>query len=121
MNYNLLAYLFYLPIMAYVTVIVGRIFHRNGRFFIEELHANDLDFAHRINDLLLVGYYMVNLGYVIGSVSIWEKVEGWAELVETVSERSAWIFLVLAVMHYINMTVIYLAARRKIKKQNSKF
>ena len=119
MNFNIIAYCFYLPIMSYITIAVGGMFHKNGKHFIDALFPNDLEIAHRINNLLLVGYYMLNLGYVALVISLWNDVENWETVFSSVSQNSGTIILILAIMHYLNMFFIYLFASKRINNHTN--
>ena len=120
MSYNLIAYSIYLPLMIYITVVVGGRFHKNGKVFIDELIPDDLDFAHRINNLLLIGYYLLNLGYVVVSISYWEDLDTWSTVVSSIASHSGVILLILALMHYNNMLMIFLYAQSRINNHSNK-
>ena len=98
---------------------MGKVFHNNGGVYIEALFPDDLDFSHRINNLLLVGYYMVNLGYVAVVLGFWEPVYTWASMVSSLTEKAGLILLILSLMHYVNMVVIYLIAKNQIHLNNN--
>ena len=58
------SYAVYLAISLLVTVWVARTLHKNGRvFLVEAFHGNE-ELADSVNHLLVVGFYLVNLGYV---------------------------------------------------------
>lgn len=109
---NTLAYIIYLFITYLITVRVGFIFYRNGRVFILGLLNNDVSLTDAINRILLVGYYLVNLGYAALMISTWDTIVSWTELLSSVTIMTGKIVLTLAVMHYCNMLVIYLISKR---------
>ncbi len=109
---NTLAYIIYLFITYLITVRVGFIFYRNGRVFILDLLKNDVSLTDAINRTLLVGYYLVNLGYAALMISTWDKVISWTTLLSSVTVMTGKIVLTLAIMHYFNMFVIYLISKR---------
>lgn len=109
---NTLAYIIYLFITYLITVRVGFIFYRNGRLFILGLLKNDVSLTDAINRILLVGYYLVNLGYAALMISTWNTIVSWTELLSSVTIMTGKIVLTLAVMHYCNMLVIYLISKR---------
>jgi len=65
-----------------------------------------------INHILLIGYYLFNLGYAALMISTWKTINTWAELVGSICTMTGKIILALAIMHYWNMTVIYFISRR---------
>ncbi|MCF6408073.1 hypothetical protein L3C95_34615 [Chitinophaga filiformis] len=109
---NTLAYIIYLFITYLITVRVGFIFYRNGRIFILDLLKNDVALTDAINRILLVGYYLVNLGYATLMISTWETILSWTELLVSITVMTGKIVLTLAIMHYCNMLVIYLMSKR---------
>ncbi|SHN29461.1 hypothetical protein [Chitinophaga sp. CF418] len=109
---NTLAYIIYLFITYLITVRVGFIFYRNGRIFILDLLKNDVSLTDAINRILLVGYYLVNLGYAALMISTWDTILSWTELLSSITVMTGKIVLTLATMHYFNMLVIYLISKR---------
>lgn len=67
--------------------------------------------ATSVNKTLLTGYYLINIGYAVYSLRIWDKVDSWLELLETTGIKTGFIVLMLGVMHIINVIVLLL--RRK--------
>lgn len=109
---NTLAYIIYLFITYLITVRVGFIFYRNGRVFILDLLNNDATLTDAINRILLVGYYLVNLGYAALMISTWDTIDNWTTLLSSITVMTGQIVLTLALMHYFNMLVIYLISKR---------
>lgn len=109
---NTLAYIIYLLITYLITVRVGFVFFRNGRIFILDLINNDVSLTDAINRILLVGYYLVNLGYAALMISTWDEIISWTALLVSITVMTGKIVLTLALMHYINILVIYLISKR---------
>jgi hypothetical protein len=109
---NTLAYIIYLLITYLITVRVGFIFYRNGRVFILGLMQDDVSLTDAINRILLVGYYLVNLGYAALMISTWSTIGSWTELLSSITVMTGKIVSTLAVMHYCNMAVIYFISKR---------
>ncbi len=66
MNTFHLAYLIcYLGIVVLVILRVGHLLHQSGRIYLNNLFSHSLPLAKSVNDLLLVGYYLVNIGYSV--------------------------------------------------------
>ncbi len=118
MNYNTLSYLVYLPVAIAITIVVGKMCHRNGIVFIKSI-INDPKVATAINNLLLVGYYLLNVGYGILMVRKWPPVDSVSELLFELNGRVTTIIMILAVMHYFNIIVLT-TGRRIINKTQIK-
>jgi len=103
MNFNILAYSLYFICMSFIIVRVGWLFYKNGEVYIDQLFASDIPLGRQINSVLLGGYYLLNLGYVALSISSWDSLSNWAELIQTISHEVGRIVLILALMHYLNL------------------
>ena len=108
---NLLAYLIYILVTYVITVHVGLQFYRHGRHYILAMFHGNEKYTDRVNHLLLVGYYLVNLGYAALIISSWGHVGSVEELVTSLASRIGKIMLILAVLHYNNMAVIILLTK----------
>lgn len=103
MNYNIIAYCVYLPIIFYVTVYVGKTLYKSGEpFLVDSFHSN-AQMAKAFNMFLLTGYYLLNLGYATFSISEWGAINNLPQLMEDVSNHLGILILLLGIMHYINM------------------
>lgn len=102
-NYKLLSYLIYLPLMFYITVIVGKVLYKNGLPFLVDMFHEDINLADTLNKLLLVGYYLVNLGFVAVSINTFYNISNATEAFEELTKRIGINILSLAVLHYMNM------------------
>jgi hypothetical protein len=114
---NIIAYIIYLAITYIITVKVGRLFYKNGRIYILQLMKADDAITDFINKLLLVGYYLTNLGYATIMLSFWKKITTFSELLASVSTMTGRIILSLAIVHFVNMFTIYLIAKKQQAKQ----
>lgn len=106
MNLNIIGYGIYLLITSVIIVRVGRICYNNGNIFVSSLIPDHEDLCHRANQVLLVGYYLLNLGYCAMTLISWEKILSCNQLVEVIAFKSALIICIIAVLHYINIIVL---------------
>ena len=63
MDVKVWMYLIYLAVSIGLTIWVARALSRNGLVFLEEVFADER-LAEAVNSLLVVGFYLLNLGYV---------------------------------------------------------
>ena len=103
MNFNLITYSIYILIISLIIIKVGFICYKNGNIFVMHLIPNDKEFCIRINKMLLVGYYLINIGYAIISLSDWKPITSVIELIESIAIHIAIIIGILAVLHYFNL------------------
>ena len=57
-------YFAYIILSVFLTVWVAQTLHKNGRVFLVEVFHGDESLADSVNHLLVVGFYLINLGYV---------------------------------------------------------
>lgn len=111
----IITYALYIVIAVGVTYWVGKNLYKNGRVFIvESFHGNE-QMADSVNHLLLVGFYLVNFGFVSLFLKFGEKPVGSVEGIEYVATKVGVILMVLGGMHFFNMFNI--AKMRKKAKQ----
>jgi hypothetical protein len=113
MNYNILAYSIFALITIYIILWVGRLFHKNGRIFILSLFHKNEQLADTTNNLLLIGYYLFNIGYAVIQLSYWKTIITRNELLSSIATKIGTLVLLLATMHYINMFIIYQLSKNK--------
>lgn len=118
MTYNISAYIIYLIITFFITFIVGKTLHKNGIYFLYDIFI-DKEFSERINNILLIGYYLLNIGYVAISISFWNNLNSTQELLAALFENTGIIVLGLGTFHYFNIVSLWIAAH--IKNKKSKF
>lgn len=113
MNLNLLSYLLFFPTMLGIAVWVARTCHHNGRLWMLRIFDQDAAFVDAVNNVLLVGCYTVNIGYVALVTGNWTPIETWPQMLGMLSQRIAIILFSLAGLHYTNIIVLLLWSRIK--------
>lgn len=106
MNLNIIAYFLYLSVTALIIVKVGKLFYENGNIYVAELIPNHKELCHKTNHILLVGYYLLNIGYCAITIISWQKITTFSQLIEMVSYRAAIIIIAIAIIHYINIILL---------------
>ena len=104
-------YLVYLLISVALTVWVARTLFRNGRIFLVDVFGNE-ELADSVNHLLVVGFYLVNLGYITLALKLGYDIVGLRESIEALSVKVGWVLLVLGAMHFFNLYVFTRIRRR---------
>jgi hypothetical protein len=105
MDLRLVEYVVYLGASVALTVWVGRTLHGNGRRFLVEV-MEDQALADSVNHLLLVGFYLVNIGVAALLVNTTGFMQTAADLVRTVVTQLGIVLLVLGGMHFANLFVL---------------
>lgn len=109
------SYAIYLLISIGVTVWVARTLHHNGRIFLVDSFLGNETLADSVNHLLLVGFYLINLGYVTLALKYGDKPGTPAEAIEYLSTKIGIVLLVLGVMHFVNIKVFASMRRRAME------
>jgi hypothetical protein len=116
MNLNLLSYTLFFPAMVGIAVYVAQVCHRNGRLWMLRIFDKETAFVDAVNNILRVGCYVVNAGYIAIVLSLWETVTTVPDMLALLSGRIALILFTLAGLHYQNIAVLMLWARFKHRK-----
>ncbi|WP_299277436.1 hypothetical protein [uncultured Psychroserpens sp.] len=117
MNYNILTYCIYLPVIAVIMIKVGWMFYTHGEVFLYHLFQQHTTIVKPINNIFLIGYYLVNLGYAIITLAYWETIESIPQMLNTLSEHLGVIILGLALLHYNNVLWLNYLVKSKTLKQ----
>jgi len=106
------SYFIYLAISLTVTVWVARTLHRRGRVFLVDAFHGQEELADSINHLLVVGFYLINVGYVAFALKTTENPASLRQAIELVSDKLGLVLLVLGLMHFFNLLVFSKVRRR---------
>ena len=98
-------YLTYLAICLSVTVWVARTLHKNGRVFLVDAFHGNSELANSVNHLLVVGFYLINIGFVTLALRATETLNTLRSAIELVSDKVGLVLLVLGFMHFFNLFV----------------
>ena len=115
MSILVVAYAFYLSISVLLTVWVGRTLHKNGHHFLVDAFSGNEELARAVNHLLVVGFYLVNIGFVALAIHMGLPKDA-AAAMERVSEKVGTVLLVLGAMHFGNLWIFTRIRRRGMLK-----
>src|SRR4051794_25362778 len=98
-----ISYLVYVAISLALTVWVARTLHRNGRvFLVDAFHGNE-QMADSVNHLLVVGFYLINVGFVVLALKYGDKPADVQTAIEFLSTKLGLVLVVLGGMHFFNL------------------
>jgi hypothetical protein len=100
-----ITYLLYLVISILLTVWVAQTLFKNGRIFLVDVFHGNEGLADSVNHLLVVGFYLINLGYVSLALRIGYDVVSWRDAIEALSWKVGLVLLVLGGMHFFNLLI----------------
>ncbi len=105
MPYTVWTYLLYLAISVALTAWVAQTLHRNGRVFLVDVFGGNTEIADSVNHLLVVGFYLINIGYVTLYLKTANPPATLQALIEELSTKVGFVLVVLGVMHFFNLFV----------------
>lgn len=117
MNPTVWSYLWYLAVSVGLTVWVAQTLHKNGRIFLVDTFGGNEKLADSVNHLLVVGFYLINVGYVSLALKYGVKPENLQGAVEFFATKVGLVLVVLGVMHFFNMYVFSRMRRRALLHQ----
>jgi hypothetical protein len=95
--YIVISYFVYLAVSVGATIWVAQTLQRNGRsFLVDAFHGNG-ELADSVNRLLVVGFYLINVGYVTRALRTGAAV--------VVSDKFGLVLVVLGAMHFFNLYI----------------
>ncbi|MEO6845922.1 MAG: hypothetical protein ABI443_01295 [Chthoniobacterales bacterium] len=117
MNYIILTYSLYLVLNVALTIWVAKTLSKNGRVFLVDCFHQNEPLADSVNHLLVVGFYLINLGFIAQFLTLKTNVIDPREVFEALSGKMGVVLLVLGVMHFFNLLVLTKVRRRAIDAQ----
>ncbi len=104
-NLLVATYAIYLGLSIVLTVWVARTLHHHGRVFLVTAFHGDETLADSVNHLLVVGFYLINLGWVTLALKAKLVPTTVGEVFELLSYKLGVVLLILGVMHFFNIYV----------------
>ena len=112
MTLEITTYLIYLAISIALTIWVAKTLHKNGRVFLVDVFHGNEALADSVNHLLVVGFYLINFGYVSMALKLGYDIANAKEGIEALSVKVGMVLIVLGVMHFFNLFVFSRMRRR---------
>jgi hypothetical protein len=103
--YNVYSYAAYLAISVAITIWVAQTLHRNGRVFLVEAFHSNAELADSVNHLLLVGFYLINIGFVTLTLRTGVNLASVRGSIELLSDKIGMVLVILGVMHFTNLYI----------------
>jgi len=104
-NIIVVTYAVYLLISVALTIWVARTLHKNGAIFLVEAFHGHSELAASVNHLLVVGFYLINIGYVSLALKTGGTILTSRAAIELLSDKVGMVLLILGGMHFFNLLV----------------
>jgi hypothetical protein len=102
------SYILYLLISSGIVLWVGNFCYQNGKLFIANYFPNHRDIGNRINRLLRIAYYLLNIGLAVFCLYSIKNIETLEMMMVELSRMLGFILLVIGVLHFNNILLISL-------------
>jgi hypothetical protein len=112
MNATVISYTLYLVLAIALTIWVAKTLHKRGRIFLVDCFHGNTELADSVNHLLLVGFYLMNIGFVSLYLKTADEIVGARGVFEALSGKMGVVLLVLGGMHFFNLYVFTKMRRR---------
>ncbi len=112
MSVEIITYLVYLAISIALTIWVAHTLHKSGRVFLVDVFHGNESLADSVNHLLVVGFYLIDFGYVSLALKLGYNLASAREGIEALSLKVGMVLLVLGGMHFFNLFIFSRMRRR---------
>ena len=106
MNNTIVVYAVYIVVAVTLTAWLAQTLFRSGVAFLNDVFIDKPELAAAVNHLLVVGFYMANLGYALFILRASRGLDGFGA-VQFLVNRLAILLVSLAAMHFVNVTVFW--------------
>ena len=114
MDMTIVGQLAHLTLCVGAAVWVGRTLYKHGRVFLIDAFGGNAALADAVNHLLVVGFYLINIGYVFETLNGWYRAADGMSMVGMVGDKVGTVLLVLGAMHFFNLFVFSRIRRRAL-------
>lgn len=116
LNYNLTAYLIYLPVVILMTVVVSHQLFKNGKIFMLDIFHKKEDIAYATNSLFKIGFYLLNIGFAFLIIHMNEIIsrEG---MILSLSTKIGGFSIYLGIMLMLNLFLFMRGRRKSLEKE----
>ena len=104
-NIIVVTYLAYLTISVALTIWVARTLYKRGAIFLVDAFHGNSELADSVNHLLVVGFYLINIGFVSLALKTAATINTSRAAIELLSDKMGMVLLILGGMHFFNLYV----------------
>jgi len=104
-NIIVVTYLVYLVISVALTIWVASTLHKRGAIFLVDAFHGNKELAESVNHLLVVGFYLINIGFVSLALKTGSIITTSRAAIELLSDKMGMVLLIVGGMHFFNLFV----------------
>lgn len=110
-------YATYLVLVTLITIFVARTLSKNGVVFLIDGFAGNEALANSVNHLLVVGFYLINLGFAMQQLNEYKEINTPDQALVFLSTKIGFVLAVLGVVHFVNLFLINMFKNSQLKHQ----
>ena len=95
----------YVAISVGMTIWVARTLYKRGAIFLVDAFHGNRELADSVNHLLVVGFYLINIGFVSLALKTADIINTSRAAIELLSDKMGMVLLILGGMHFFNLYV----------------
>ena len=99
-------YLPYIVVAVTLTIVLARVLARHGGVFLASVFPDQPQLATAVNQLLVVGFYLANLGGALLNIAAAAPLDA-AAAIETFATKVGALLVILAAVHFANLIVFH--------------
>lgn len=111
MTDTVISYLAYVVLCVGVTIWVGRTLRHHGSVYLTDGHEENRSLHEALSHLLVVGFYLINLGVICFVLKVDRAVADMQASIEMLSTKVGTVLLILGGVHFV--VLVALAGARK--------
>jgi hypothetical protein len=97
---------------------VARTLFKNGKIFLIDIFHGNKELADSVNNLLLVGFYLINLGYAVYTLQVTNSIVNVQQVIEELSIKVGFIILILGGMHFFNLYIFFNLRKKAVNEKS---
>ena len=102
-DYAVWTYSIYLAVSVVIALSVGWTLHRSGRAFLVEMFMGEEGLADSVNHLIVVGFYLLSIGFVTLALTYGARPTDMADAIEALATKVGVVLVVLGGLHFLNL------------------
>ena len=114
MSNIIITYSVYFIVTLSITIWVANTLFKNGKVFLIDIFHGNKELADSVNNLLVVGFYLINIGYAVFTLKLTNNITNAQEIIENLSFKIGLIILILGAMHFFNLYIFFTLRKRAI-------
>ncbi len=113
--YTVTAYFIYLPIAIFLTAFVAHTLFKSGLIFMRDIFYGREEIAVATNKLFKCGFYLLNIGFALYVLRIYNSLNGIQDTIEVLSTKIGGFSIYLGIMLFFNLYLFFRG--KKVSRQ----